>query len=72
MDDNGIDDDEEGTSLFGADFSDEGDDTPLSFSDFTLDSESSDDSNIKGFFFCGFSVILLYIMNIIYILVTLY
>jgi hypothetical protein len=37
--------------------------------DLSLDIELSDDSIIKGFFF---SVIILYIMNIIYILVILY
>ena len=43
------------------------------FSESSLDIELSDeDSIIKPFFFCGFSVIILYIMNIIYILVILY
>ena len=41
--------------------------------DLSLDTElSDDDSIIKSFFFSGFSVIILYIMNIIYILVILY
>jgi hypothetical protein len=42
-------------------------------SEASLDTElSDDDSIIKSFFFSGFSVIILYIMNIIYILVILY
>ena len=42
----------------------------LSLCSLSILDSSSDDSNIKSFFFCG--VVILYIMNIIYILVTLY
>ena len=44
----------------------------IDFSDSILDCESSELSIIKGFFFSLLSVIILYIMNIIYILVILY
>jgi hypothetical protein len=82
-DEEGTDDDEEETDEEETD--EEGTDEDDAFalgneanflsesSKVSLDTEvSDDDSIIKGFFFCGFSVIILYIMNIIYILVILY
>jgi hypothetical protein len=69
-DDEGADDDDEGTD---DDALDDEDNCLSEVSKVSLDAEvSDDDSIIKGFFFSGFSFIILYIMNIIYILVILY
>jgi hypothetical protein len=65
--------DDDGVSLDDVDDSLDDEDSLLLSSDFSLGmlDSSSDESIIIGFFF-GLSVIILYIMNIIYILATLY